>query len=89
MPIHMRGAAAELKALYQPAAQLRAWTLHTIGDSATTQLSAELVSHNARRLAQRPLTFVIQRPRGKSWRWPVLDLRIAGSSLTATLGPQE
>jgi len=75
--------------VYQRVALLRAWTLHSVG--AGLELEAELESLDAHRVAQRPLTFVVQRPPGKKpWRWPVTELRpITGTKVRATLGPQE
>ena len=88
--MHMRGAVGELVCWYQRVALLRAWTLHSVG--AGLELTAEIESVDAHRVTQRPLTFRVPRAEGKKpWRWPVVALHIAasGSSLTATLGPQE
>jgi hypothetical protein len=48
-----------------------------------------VLSADAFKVSQRPLTFVVRRPKGVTWRWPVQTLQIDSGSLTASLGPQE
>lgn len=85
--ISIRGAAGEVRWSYHRAASLGAWTL-TPGSAAST-LTASVVSLDTFKVSQQPLTFVVPRPTGRVWRWPVLSLQISGTEMTATLGPQE
>lgn len=79
----MRGEAAELRWGWHQAAALSSWQIN--GDTAT----ATVVSADAFRVSQRPVTFVTQSPKGYTWTWPVHSLQIDGAQLTARLGPSE
>lgn len=72
---------------YHTAATLKHWALESSG--AGWSLEATVQAADTFRVSQRPLTFVVQRPRGIVWRWPVESLQIEGATLTARLGPQE
>lgn len=82
----MRGHGGEVRWGYHIASTLKSWTL--AAEPAGGTLTAEVVSHDAYRVSQQPLTFVVPRPHGQ-WSWPVQSLQITGTSLRATLGPQE
>lgn len=71
---------------YQQAASLGPWTV--TADGSECSLSATVVSEDAFRVRQSPLTFRVSRQTGR-WTWPILTLHIAGGALTARLGPQE
>lgn len=81
------GVTASLKWGYYLAGTLGAWTV-TKTDAGTWTLAATVVSTDAGRIAQRPLTFVAPH-QGGAWRWPVTELAIADGALTATLGPPQ
>lgn len=72
---------------YHTAASVGSWTMNIGPDGIT--LTASVLSADAFRVSQRPLTFVVSRPNGVTWRWPVLSLQTDSGSLTASLGPQE
>lgn len=85
--VTITGAVATLRWAYHQAAELRTWTV-TKGEAGSFALSASVVSHDAFRVTQRPLVFVVQTANGP-WRFPVLSLQIEGVTLTASLGPKE
>jgi hypothetical protein len=72
---------------YHTAASLGPWTM-TMGPEGIT-LTASVLSADAFKVSQRPLTFVVRRPKGVTWRWPIQTLQTDSGSLTASLGPQE
>lgn len=72
---------------YHCAASLGRWTVTQ--DESGHQLTAEVVSADAFKVSQRPLTFVVDRQAGAAWRWPVVSLQVTGQTLTASLGPME
>jgi hypothetical protein len=82
----MRGAEGAVMWSYHAAASLKDWTV--TADSAGHRLTAQVVSHDAFRVSQQPLTFVVPRPTGQ-WTWPITSLQIAGTALIATVGPPE
>lgn len=86
MPIPMKGVAASIGWGYHHAATLGPWNLSDAGGG---QLTAEIVSADAFRVSQQPLTFLVPRPNGQPRRWPITSLQIADSTLTAVVGPQE
>ena len=86
MGMTVTGVTADLRWGYHRAGTLRAWTV-TKSDEIWS-LTATVVSADAFRVAQRPLVLVAPHAHG-AWRWPVVELQIAGASLTATLGPPE
>lgn len=77
------GQAAEVKWAYHTAVSLASWSLT---DDA---LTATVVSADHFRVSQKPLTFVVTRPSGVQWTWPIQCLQIAGQTLTASVAPQE
>jgi hypothetical protein len=83
MGLTVTGAAGRLFWGYHPAGTLRAWTVAKVDDHWT--LTATVDQIDAVRVSQRPLTFVTP----NAWRWPVLELQIAGASLHARLGQKE
>lgn len=70
---------------YAAAASIGPWAITVLPDGGT--LTATVVSADSFKVSQQPLTFVVARPSGQVWRWPITLLQIAGESLTATLGP--
>jgi len=80
---HIRGAAAEVRWGFRLAATLGPWTVDGLPGAWT--FSAVVLEHDDFRVSQRPLTVVT--PNG--WRWPVTTLQIAGTTLTASVSPQE
>lgn len=69
---------------YHIAARLGTWDLaHGI-------LTAEMMEPpDPVRITQSGLTFTVDRPNGRTWIWPVRELHVTATSLTATLGPKE
>jgi hypothetical protein len=86
--VTITGPAAELKWSYRSAARLGSWSITGDGTGGGT-LTAQTVSVDQFGVSQQPLTFVVPRPNGLQWRWSVNGLQIAGSTLTASLRPQE
>jgi hypothetical protein len=82
-----RGVAGVVRWSYHTAASLGTWTM-AIGPEGIT-LTASVLSSDAFKVSQQPLTFVVVRPNGVTWRWPIQSLQIDSGSLTASLGPQE
>lgn len=80
--ITWRGPSGQVRWAYYTAAELAAWEV-----SGST-LTATVVSHDALRIQQQPLTFVVPRSTG-SWVWSIQSLQMTGTSLTATVSPQE
>jgi len=74
--VKIAGVVAEVRWVYYTAATLGRWEL----DAGT--LHARMVSADAYRLAQRPLTLVIPK-QGRPWEWPITDLAVVGEHLTA------
>jgi hypothetical protein len=88
--ITLRGLSGDIAWSYHGAAVLGPWTATSSDGGNTVHLTADVVSHDAYAVSQRPLTFVVQRPEGRQpWRWPVQTLQIVDAKLTAVLGPQE
>lgn len=85
--VTFKGPSGEVRWAYHGAATLGPWTV--VAEPTGGTLTASLVSHDAFRVTQRPLTFVVPRPQGRSWRWPIESLQIAGDTVTARLGLQE
>lgn len=83
----MRGAEATIRWGYHPAVRLGAWAVE--GPPTTRMLTGTVKESDEFRVQQQPLTFVVSRPQGSAWCWPVETLQIAGDQLTAKLGPQE
>ena len=79
--IVFKGPVGELRWSYHKAADLASWEI--TGSS----LTATVLSHDAFRVSQQPLTFVVPRTTG-SWTWSVQSLQIAGTSLTATISQE-
>lgn len=69
------------------AAKLGSWSL--TAEPAGGTLIAKVVSHDAFKVSQQPLTFVVPRPSGHQWRWPIKSLQMSAHTLTAEVGPPE
>ncbi len=78
----MKGSAAELRWAYHRAAELSSWALSSDGT-----LTAQIKTHDAFKVSQRPLMFVVQVKSG-SWKWDVTTLQISGTTLTASVIPE-
>jgi hypothetical protein len=81
--IALRGSAGEVRWSYHRAASLGAWTLEG------SQLSAAVTEQDALRLSQQPLTFVVARPNGRAWSWPINSVRVEGTTLYADVNTEE
>jgi len=81
--LSMTGTAAVVKWGYREAAVIGSWSLtgHAGGGGS---LTATILSSDAFRVTQAPLTFV--HPNGK-WTWPIVNLQITDHTLNAELGP--
>lgn len=77
--IVMKGTAASIRWSYHLAAALGAWTIE--GD----YLSARLLSHDAFKLSQQPLTFVVTRANNKPWVYALDGLTVLDGQITATI----
>ena len=82
----LSGQAAECWWGYYKAAGLGAWTV-TRAEFGTWTLTATVLTPDAFRMQQRPLTFVARHANG-TWRWPILTMDPDGgpNQLRATLG---
>jgi len=74
---------SEIRWGYQSAVTLGAWTI------ASGVLTARVLELHPWRVSQPGLSFVVLRPFGAAWVWPVLAITIADDMVTATLGPKE
>ena len=74
---------SEIRWGYHSAIALGAWTI------ASGVLTARVLELHPWRVTQPGLSFVVGRPGGSPWIWPVLAITIADDVVTATLGPKE
>lgn len=81
--IALRGVSGEIRWSYHRAASLTSWTMEG------RQLSATVTEADAFRLAQAPLLFIVPRPKGHAWSWPIASVRIDGTTLHAELQPEQ
>lgn len=81
--VTIRGPVGEVRWGYHCAASLGAWSVED------DRLTAKVVHADAFKVSQRPLTFVVNRPLGRTWTWNVGSVQIADETLTAVLDPQE
>jgi hypothetical protein len=88
MALTLTGRSGQLVWVYHLAARVGAWTLTSTGGPGAS-LTAAVEDADAYRITQRPITFVVHRPSGPPWRWPVETLQVHGDTLTAALGPFE
>lgn len=86
MGLIVTGVRASVRWGYHAAATVTAWTV-TRDDSGWV-LTATLVTSDAFRLSQQPLTFEAPHAHGV-WTWPIQTLQIAGAALQARLGPKQ
>jgi hypothetical protein len=86
MKWEMRGAAGAVMWSYHVAASLADWTYTAEPDGGT--VTAKVVTHDAFKVSQQPVTFVVRRPTGQ-WTWPIQSLQIANGTLTARVGSPE
>lgn len=70
---------------YATAAELGPWSLSA--EPAGGTLTGTVVSVDDFKASQQPLMFVVSRPNGVTWTWPVTRCSIAGATLTAEVGP--
>lgn len=85
--MQVSGVAASLAWGYTSAATLGAWQASR-QDDGRWRLTAQLISADTFRVAQRPLRFEARHAKG-AWRWPVIELQMTSGSLTAILGACE
>ena len=85
--IEISGVQASVRWGYQSAATLGAWTA-TRRASGQWSFTASVLVLDTYRVTQRPLRVEAPHANG-AFRWPVVELQVAGESLTATLGPHE
>lgn len=78
------GASGVVRWGYHTAARLGAWTIGEQG----THVRAVLTEVNETAIGQSPLWFEVP-VAGSTWRWPIRDLAIAGTTVTLTVGPRE
>lgn len=81
--ITVTGATGQVRWGYHLVAEVGAWTLSKGLFSATVQ------NVDTAKLSQAPLSFVVVRPNGSRWEWPMRDVSLLGSILTARLEEQE
>lgn len=81
--VSITGQAGEVRWGYHTAATLASWSV-TGGD----KLTATIVSSDAFRVSQHPLTFQVRRPSGHVWTWAIQSLQIAGTTLQASLAQE-
>ena len=81
--IALKGVDGEIRWSYHRAATLGTWTLDA------GRLTAKVTTSNAFQLSQQPLTFTVRRSNGAVWSWPICEIHIDGSSLSAVLVPEE
>lgn len=71
--------------MYLPAVVFGPWRIEADGE---TTLTGTLVSVDGYRVTQVPLVAVVQIGRTRL-TYPVVDLQLSGSTVTATLGPRQ
>jgi hypothetical protein len=82
----IRGTEAFIRWGYHNAATLGPWTLTQEG--ATSTVTAKVTSHDVCAVSQQPLTFVVPRPKGHKWVWPIVNLlQVSGDQFTLSVGP--
>jgi hypothetical protein len=81
----IRGPEAYVAWGYHTAAVLGPWTLTQEG--AVSTVTAKVTSHDSCAVSQQPLLFVVPRPKGRKWVWPVTMLQLSGEQATLGLGP--
>lgn len=81
----LRGATGEMRWAYLPAVVFGPWRIET-GTEST--LTGTLVSVDGYRVTQAPLVAVLHVGRTRL-TYPVADLQISGSTVTAVLGPRQ
>jgi hypothetical protein len=82
-----RGREAEIRQVYLSVARIDHF--EATGTRDRISLTAHLVSSDAFRLSQPGLSFVVRRPNGVIWRWPVRSVSVSGARLTAILDAEE
>lgn len=80
------GQQGSLRYGYYVAADIGPWSVTR--DEHGFVLIAKAKKTDTFRLSQRPLVFVVQRPK-VVLRWPVIELQITGAECSARLGPME
>jgi len=82
--VEIRGADGELRWGYQRAVALRDFHV-TREPTGGWSLTGTIAHRDDYAVTQGPLVFCIP---GRGWRWDVITLQVADSTLTAVLGPQ-
>lgn len=87
--LSITGPEAEVMWAYYRAASLASWSIASVPGQDTLSLTARVVGMDDFKVSQQPLMFVVPRPTGQPWRWPITTLQIVDGMLTASLAPQE
>jgi hypothetical protein len=82
----IRGVVGSIRWAYHVAAAIRDYQVTRTGTA--WALTGRVVSSDAFKLQQRPLTFVAPHKYGE-WRWPIETLALVDGQVTAQLGPPE
>jgi len=86
MALTIRGEVGEVRWAYHLVGTLTEWTV--TNDAGARTLTGTMQTSDTFRLTQQPLVFQASHPHGV-WRWPIHSLQMTGTTLTASLGPQE
>lgn len=86
MVARVTGRVGEVRWGYRAVASFGSWSLDLEPDGGS--LTAQITACDDYGITQTPLVLVV--PAGQTtWRWPVRELTVAGTTLTATVGPRE
>lgn len=83
----IKGQTAVLRWGYHVAAQLGPWSVVVTPERST--VTADIVQRDEYKSSQQPLKFVVERPGGHDWVWPIESAQMTDGTLTASLGPVE
>jgi len=83
----IRGVVGQIKWSYYVAAAINGYTVSR-GPDGQWSVRALVVHADKLKMSQKPLIFVAPHQHGE-WRWPILDLQLHESVLTAHLGTVE
>jgi hypothetical protein len=80
--IEIVGEVAEVRWVYLQAARLTKWRAVRQRDEPDAAFTATILDADTFRLAQSPLLVVVKTEAG-TWRWPMTDVQISGTTLSA------
>ena len=81
----IRGTVAAVKWSYFTAAAINGYTVTRDRESGRWSAAGNVVLHDAYKLTQRPLFFVVPHKRG-AWRWEIFSFDFSGGRIVARLG---